>query len=537
MDNAGTLQVNVEDGSRIIELVNDLNTLLIEPSNNTTSGNESSDEIISVKSVSDDHLYLKECVEKTELTTKFIVSPADASQNLDTQQQIQQASPSEELNQNHEDNTTVEAISSHGDHSKDNYDPEIYNQSASAITSKQNSYIYEDDDYIIEIPPLTSNSSRQIYQSSRQNGKSLDPKGTNYHKNVSNGRIFKSALHSMSNNNSPSHRHAGNSPTSSNSRKRDEFSEWMCSRSPEHSLWCSRIYEQRNYIYHVFDQINSNMEKLDDLDVLHELIERTQKNHPAQVSINKWEDNARIDRRLKDLKFIFEFNRNSAWSNNTFSVTPPGLHQIIERRSIQSYFDFGCGDGVITAAVGHCLNLSKENIFGADVYSNGSPEITFIKLNENQSGIKLPENHVDLITSFVTFHHVSNVEETCIELARILRSEGYLILREHDCKTEYSLSTKYLNFVHAIMMIAGVGEFADSSKNRVTKNQLDNAADWEEQKWYIIQYAKTIHYRTGDDWRMMLENVGFHHRATLSYGGDGSRNPQNLFYAVYQLQK
>ena len=87
------------------------------------------------------------------------------------------------------------------------------------------------------------------------------------------------------------------------------------------------------------------------------------------------------------------------------------------------------------------------------------------------------------------------------------------------------------------MMIAGVGEFENSTRNDVKRNQLNKAADWEEQKWYIIQYAKSIRYRTGKEWQTVLENVGFHHRATLLYGKDGSRNPQHLFYAVYQLEK
>jgi len=137
---------------------------------------------------------------------------------------------------------------------------------------------------------------------------------------------------------------------------------------------------------------------------------------------------------------------------------------------------------------------------------------------------------------------VSQLKKTLNELARILRPGGYLILREHDCRNEHILSAKYLNFVHAIMMIAGVGEFADSPSNHNNENQRvlngdyeNNINSWPEQKLRIIEYTKSIHYRTCDEWQQELGSVGFRLRAILYYGANGSDNPQKLFYGVYQL--
>ncbi|CAF1567507.1 unnamed protein product, partial [Rotaria sp. Silwood1] len=224
-------------------------------------------------------------------------------------------------------------------------------------------------------------------------------------------------------------------------------------------------------MYRIFAQLKDHINKLDELDLLNRLIKETKQRHDAQTSLDKWEDNSRINRRLKDLQAIFEFNGDNKSSNHPFRVTPTGLQQIIDRQKIKSYFDLGCGDGNITAGIGAYLGLTKEAIFGGDVYEVQNKAITFIKVNENQSTIDLPSNHVDLITSFVTFHHISQIKQTLTELVRILRPGGYLILREHDCKNEYSLSAKYLNFVHAIMMIARVGEFADSPNDHDRKNQ------------------------------------------------------------------
>ena len=111
----------------------------------------------------------------------------------------------------------------------------------------------------------------------------------------------------------------------------------------------------------------------------------------AQKSLNKWEDNARIDRRVKDLSIMFDFNGNYSSVGHLFKVSPNGLQKIVDRRRIRSYFDLGCGDGDITAGIGHSLNLTKESIFGGDVFEGQNKNITFIKIDQHQSTIALRE--------------------------------------------------------------------------------------------------------------------------------------------------
>jgi len=91
------------------------------------------------------------------------------------------------------------------------------------------------------------------------------------------------------------------------------------------------------------------------------------------------------------LKIIFEYNSNFAPSNHPFIIDANGHERIIEGPNIKSYFDLGCGDGTITAEIGCRLGLSKTNIFGGDVFEVQNENITFIKLNENDSNIKLRE--------------------------------------------------------------------------------------------------------------------------------------------------
>ena len=121
------------------------------------------------------------------------------------------------------------------------------------------------------------------------------------------------------------------------------------------------------------------------------------------------------------------------------------------------------------------------------------------------------------------------------ELVRILRPNGYLIFREHDCRNERSLEAKYLNFVHAFMIIARVGEFANVSTNdKSDENCESDTINWEQQKTNIIKYTRSIQYRTRDEWHQELKCAGFRHKATVEYDPN-AHNPQALYYAIYQL--
>lgn len=153
--------------------------------------------------------------------------------------------------------------------------------------------------------------------------------------------------------------------------------------------------------------------------------------------------------------------------------------------------------------------------------------------------IYLDDNRVDLVTCFVTMHHVPHLQLIISQIVRILRPGGYLILREHDCKKERSLKNKYLNFIHAFMMIARVGEFADPCVKHPNQNQdaagdncMNSMTDWEQQKISIIKYTNSIQYRTREEWDKELKQVGFRLNGTFEYTG---RNPQALYYAIYQL--
>jgi SAM-dependent methyltransferase len=133
----------------------------------------------------------------------------------------------------------------------------------------------------------------------------------------------------------------------------------------------------------------------------------------------------------------------------------------------------------------------------------------------------------------VVLHHIPQVDRMLAEFVRILRPDGYLIIREHNCKDDRSLAMKYLHFVHAFMVIAGVDELAGEPDH----SHGNDPPNWNELKTRIIEYTSSIHYRTRDEWQEKLVRVGFELRAILEYGSPGSNNPQELYFGVYQLRK
>lgn len=111
------------------------------------------------------------------------------------------------------------------------------------------------------------------------------------------------------------------------------------------------------------------------------------------------------------------------------------------------YLDIGSADGSITYAIGKYLKLGKENIIGADVSNNSqyqldtdskliSQNITRVVINET-GNLPFEDKSINLITLFMVMHHIKEDEliNRLLEIKRILKDNGILVIREHDCIT------------------------------------------------------------------------------------------------------
>ncbi len=107
------------------------------------------------------------------------------------------------------------------------------------------------------------------------------------------------------------------------------------------------------------------------------------------------------------------------------------------------YLDFGGGLGSLTKSISTHLNLKKQNSFSADIsFWFAQSHITekykdYITYRYLKTSI-LPfnDNTFDFITVFQTLHHIKNINKTISELYRIIKPNGVLLIREHNCEND-----------------------------------------------------------------------------------------------------
>ena len=94
---------------------------------------------------------------------------------------------------------------------------------------------------------------------------------------------------------------------------------------------------------------------------------------------------------------------------------------------VDSYLDFGCGNGMISQSVGQLLSVEPH---GMDIIDNIS-QIQYYQYD----GKTLPSlSPYDLITCFNVLHHVESLDVS--QLIGLLKPGGYFLLKEHDCYDE-----------------------------------------------------------------------------------------------------
>lgn len=126
-----------------------------------------------------------------------------------------------------------------------------------------------------------------------------------------------------------------------------------------------------------------------------------------------------------------------------------------DHRNIRRVVDIGCDDGSIVHAIGERFGLDRRNTIGVDI--NEEPPaapITYVKAVEGRP-YDIEDGSVDLVTMFVTLHHVKS--RAHIEsVKKMLRRGGLLIIREHDCGSDPYLRD-YLDVIHGLSEIVSKG--------------------------------------------------------------------------------
>ena len=110
------------------------------------------------------------------------------------------------------------------------------------------------------------------------------------------------------------------------------------------------------------------------------------------------------------------------------------LSRLLKGKEINSYLDIGCNEGSITQSIGELTGAKK--IIGVDVFEPKNPPsgVEFILLDKKNSyHLPFENESQDIISAFMSLHHIEKNHITLNEVHRLLKSEGIFLIREHDC--------------------------------------------------------------------------------------------------------
>lgn len=106
--------------------------------------------------------------------------------------------------------------------------------------------------------------------------------------------------------------------------------------------------------------------------------------------------------------------------------------------------DYGCGPGSYIAPLTQLVG-SSGTIYALDINPfaikavqkiAAHKAITNIKTIESDCNTGLPNNHVDVVVLYDTFHHLSQPDDVLRELHRVLKSDGNLSFSDHHMKQQ-----------------------------------------------------------------------------------------------------
>jgi ubiquinone/menaquinone biosynthesis C-methylase UbiE len=164
-----------------------------------------------------------------------------------------------------------------------------------------------------------------------------------------------------------------------------------------------------------------------------------------------------------------------------------------------AYLDVGCGDMSVTNDV--AAQIGAEEYVGVDTYCSEQPN--YLRIDDY---LPLPADCFDVVTAFVSLHHIVDLHGMLGEIARVSKTGASLLIREHDAAAGDVL---WLDFVHLI----------------------DSYERGEKYKAFVDGYY--AQYNSREHWRLMLESFGFKSVRYRSYDG---LNPQNLYYELFKYE-
>jgi ubiquinone/menaquinone biosynthesis C-methylase UbiE len=186
-----------------------------------------------------------------------------------------------------------------------------------------------------------------------------------------------------------------------------------------------------------------------------------------------------------------------------------------KKLNIETFLDYGCGNGEFTKSISTTLKLNPENVHCADIIEYPSiHELQFTKIQNNI--VALPDNYFDLITVFMVLHHIQEeFQITAIrELYRMLKPGGILIIREHDSPIRQKEKEEFkqvLDVVHDIYDYI-----------------IDSEISWKNKEEYYSNYKSV------KEWDNLMINAGFiKYEKQDRFNRNIETNSQRTYYRLF----
>jgi ubiquinone/menaquinone biosynthesis C-methylase UbiE len=185
------------------------------------------------------------------------------------------------------------------------------------------------------------------------------------------------------------------------------------------------------------------------------------------------------------------------------------------RRNIGSYLDIGSNTGAITKKLSELLHVS--NIPCAiDIKSFNHKEIIPVEgINFSYyDGINIPyeDNYFDLVSCFMVLHHVEYLDQLVIEINRVIKKNGFLLLKEHASPNIYMDYVIYIEHMLYSIKSENVG-YDDFVSDYYQKTYSING---------MVEYLEKFGFEP-----QFISNKKFdskHH----------ANNPDNTYYSIYK---
>jgi ubiquinone/menaquinone biosynthesis C-methylase UbiE len=150
-----------------------------------------------------------------------------------------------------------------------------------------------------------------------------------------------------------------------------------------------------------------------------------------------------------ELQTFFNICKNIKNKNKESNKSFENIKKLLKDVKINNnvLVDIGCGSGVLTNLIKKEYKFNTVHCFETNNYIN--PKFNDIEINMiKNSVINLPDKSVDLILCNFSLHHIKEINKMIDEIKRILKSDGYLIIQEHDNTSDKQ--KELLDFYHYI---------------------------------------------------------------------------------------